>query len=72
MSKTNRQMKRLPREREFPYIPRGVPVLQVGPPNGADDNQAYVRSLHSVRYPTLTESYNEAIEAPCGAGCQIG
>ena len=47
-------------------------MLQVGPPNGEADNQAYVRSLHSVRYPTLTESYNEAIEAPCGAGCQIG
>jgi hypothetical protein len=72
MSKTDRNEKTMPREREFPYIPRGVPILQVGAPYSAADNQWYVRSLHEARHPDLSLYYNEAIDARCGSGCKAG
>ena len=51
MSKTDRHEKTEPKERPFPYIPNGVPILQVGRPYSADDNTAYIRALLVVRDP---------------------
>jgi hypothetical protein len=64
-------MKREPREREFPYIPRGVAVLQVGRPYGADDNRAYVMSLMDARYPNVSAAYADLANGSCGEGCIV-
>jgi hypothetical protein len=44
MSHTDRQEKREPREREFPYTPR-YQIVITGPSYTAEENAAYVRSL---------------------------
>jgi hypothetical protein len=47
MSHTDRNEKRLPREREFPYVPRqaNVPIVITGANYTAEENAKYVRSL---------------------------
>jgi len=71
MSKTDRQEKRWPREREFPYIPHGVPVLQIGRPYSAESNAAYVRALYRARYPDearwLESAVTEILQGEAGA-----
>jgi hypothetical protein len=44
VSNTDRHEKRLPREREFPYVPR-CPIVITGPNYTAEENAAHVRSL---------------------------
>jgi hypothetical protein len=71
VSRTRRHEKREPSEREFPYIPVGVPVLQVGEPYGAADNAAYVRSLIDARYPGAARAYEEHLQDwECGPACK--
>jgi hypothetical protein len=71
VSKTKRHDKTEPREREFTYIPRGVPILQIGRPYGPDDNRAYVRSLLRTRHPGLLAAYDAAVDGQCGPGCEL-
>jgi hypothetical protein len=54
MSKTMKREKREPREREFPYIPRGVPILQRGRQYNAYDNRSYVRQLLAFNNPAMS------------------
>jgi hypothetical protein len=54
MSKTMRRERTEPVEREFPYIPRGVPILQVGRPYNAYDNRSYVRQLLKAKNPAMS------------------
>jgi hypothetical protein len=55
VSRTQRHEPREPREREFPYIPVGVPVMQVGRPYGSADNRAYVRQLLKHHNPAMSD-----------------
>lgn len=51
MSHTDRNEKREPKERPFPYIPRGLKVVSTGHEYGEDDNMAYVRELLAAKQP---------------------
>jgi hypothetical protein len=71
MSKTTRHDKTEPCERNFPYIPVGVPVMQVGRPYGRADNRAYVRSLLKHRNPAMSnrlEHELDTVDDELGAG----
>jgi hypothetical protein len=54
MSKTMRRERTEPQEREFPYIPIGVPILQEGPAYTAYDNRSYVRQLLKFNNPAMS------------------
>jgi hypothetical protein len=62
MSKSMRHDKTEPREREFPYIPRCVPVVQVGRPYGAADNRAYVRQLLRHHNPAMSDRLEHELD----------
>jgi hypothetical protein len=55
MSKTMHRERTEPQEREFPYIPRGVPILQTGRAYNAYDNRSYVRQLLKHRNPAMSD-----------------
>jgi hypothetical protein len=39
---------------QFPFIPTGVPMLQVGRPYNAYDNRAFVRQLLKAKMPAMS------------------
>ena len=62
MSKTTKHEKMEPREREFPYIPRCVPIVSTGRAYGEDDNMAYVRALLASRQPRFAASVEKVVK----------
>jgi hypothetical protein len=62
MSHTDRNDKQEPRERPFPYIPRGVAIVSTGRANGPDDNAAYVRVLLLDRDPDYARAVARAMD----------